>query len=105
MFQISVSLLFTMISIVWILALTIFGFLVLLSVIFVVFSWFKINRFFYVGRFGVKYPNAEQMGFIDKPSMADDNTFAKYDQSLSAMNNETEDIPKQEDSVRNHSAG
>ena len=75
-----------MICVVWILALTIFGFLVFLSFGFIVFSWFKVNRFFYFGRFGAKYPSADQMVFIaNPPKDIQDTTYNRYDQSLSAL--------------------
>ena len=70
-----------LIFIVWILALTLFGFLTFLSLTFLVFSWFTVNRFFYFGRFGAKYPSADQM-ISHPPKDAQDTTFQRYDQSL-----------------------
>ena len=61
--------------------MTLFGFLTFLSLTFLVFSWFTVNRFFYFGRFGAKYPSADQM--ISHPLKdAQDTTFQRYDQSL-----------------------
>jgi hypothetical protein len=77
-----------MICVVWILALTIFGFLAFLSLGFLVFSWFKVNRFFYFGRFGAKYPSADQMVSVSNPLKdIQDTTYNRYDQSLSALDN------------------
>ncbi len=76
------------IFVVWILALTIFGFLSFLSFGFIVFSWFKVNRFFYFGRFGAKYPSADQMISISKDKgTTQDTTYNRYDQSLSGLDN------------------
>lgn len=71
-----------LICIVWILALTIFGFLTFLSLTFIVFSWFTVNRFFYFGRFGAKYPSADQMISHPPQDTRLDTTFQRYDHSL-----------------------
>ena len=77
-----------LIFVVWILALTIFGFLTFLSLGLLVFSWFKVNRFFYFGRFGAKYPSADQMISVSNPPKdIQDTTYNRYDQSLSALDN------------------
>lgn len=71
-----------LICIVWILALTIFGFLTFLSLTFLVFSWFTVNRFFYFGRFGAKYPSTDQMISHPPKDTRLDTTYQRYDQSL-----------------------
>lgn len=73
-----------LICVVWILVLTIFGFLAFLSLGLLVSSWFKVNRFFYFGRFGAKYPSADQM-ISNPPKDFQDTTYNRYDQSLSAL--------------------
>ena len=70
----------SLISIVWILALTIFGFFAFLSLTLLAFSWFMVNRFFYLGRFGAKYPSADQL--IAQDTRLADSTYHRYDQSL-----------------------
>jgi hypothetical protein len=72
-----------LICIVWILALTIFGFLAFLSSTLLVFSWFSVNRFFYLGRFGAKYPSADQLiAHPPQDTRLADTTYHRYDQSL-----------------------
>jgi hypothetical protein len=76
------------ICVVWILALTIFGFLAFLSLGNLVFAWLKVNQVFYFGHFGAKYPLADQMISVSNPLKDfQDTTFNRYDQSLSALDN------------------